>query len=417
MSVYGIRDAASSFVNPVILAQKMYFAALHYAGPWGALTGDGAFTTPQGKMITPNNGLRAGMVSNSPVVIHRELQNKAGLEVRVPMMRPDDVLPKMGRQALKGTGLAPNLNFASVFVDVMRHAQKVKDGPIGEQILKDFALKQYANGSLRAHYARCMAYLQYSYAMYYGHSYHSLNSDTYDNNSAVAATHHPHVYAVGQGKVSYTSAYPGNSGYTTSVDTAIDNVSASNVLTPDFLRDLNADTYMRKIKPLIAHDGTPYRILLVAPLVMAEFKKQFLASQYKATMDLSYLKSKNPLLGNAQFFLEGFAIMDGGYSVFQASSSSSTPVWGPSTVSTLASFESHSSGVFGNIVLGDNAIFKATASPMKFTTEEDDHEFWEELGYTIVEGCSRGDFWNKDDGTTGQYLTNDGSAIVLSYAA
>ena len=422
MATYGIRDAASSFVNPVILAQKMYFAALHYAGPWGAVTGNSAFTTNQGKMITPNNALSGAGVTGSPVVIHRELQTKAGLEVRVPMLRPIDTLPKMGRQTLKGTGNTQAINFASVWIDVVRQAVKIKDGPIGEQVLKDFTLKSYANGQLRDHYARVLAYLQYSWAMYFGASYPVLNSDTYDNVAAVTAHSHPNIYAIGTGRVTST-AYPGNSTYETDVASAIEAVTAGNVFTVDKLRELNFDSQIRKIAPLYTKDGEPYRLLFMAPLVLKDFKATLLSSNYKDTVNYSYLKKENPMLSNCALFLEGFAIFDGGYSVFAASGYAGTPIWGPATtagvqsVSDLTSFESHSTGRFANIILGDNAMFLATGSPMAFTTEEDDHQFWSELGYTIMEGAARGDSWNKDDGSTGQYIVNNGSALVLSYGS
>lgn len=84
----------------------------------------------------------------------------------------------------------------------------------------------------------------------------------------------------------------------------------------------------------------------------------------------------------------------------------------------MSAFNSFSAfSKFTGVVLGDNALLKASAQAMKFTTEVDDHDFWEALGYTIVEGASRNDSINRDEGTAGDALINDGSAIIITAAS
>ena len=49
-------------------------------------------------------------------------------------------------------------------------------------------------------------------------------------------------------------------------------------------------------------------------------------------------------------------------------------------------------------------------------TDERDYGFIKGLGYQAVEGCSRADYFNQDDGTKGDALVNDGSALLITGA-
>ena len=61
-------------------------------------------------------------------------------------------------------------------------------------------------------------------------------------------------------------------------------------------------------------------------------------------------------------------------------------------------------------------MFKATGQPMEFKKRVDDYDEIMGIAYRTVEGYSRADYWNEDDGTRGQYLKNDGSALLITYA-
>lgn len=411
-------------VVPIILANKMYFQAQHLMG-WGQFVGKGSYTTPEGKPVAPNGAIKAGEVSNAPVVIHRELVQKQGVELRVPTLRNLVNRPKVGSETLKGFGEKQKMNFANILVDVYRHAVELQNGPIGEQVTKEFQLQSKANGQLLRSYAEVVNYLQIAHAAYFGYDWAVLNSDTYagSTNISVSARSHPHIYTVGGGKV---SGYPPSASYETAVATAIDNVGTNHVLTAGWLRELASEDQIRRIRPLYTADGMPYKILGLHPYQIKALRND---ADMKAIYNQAFtnqLASKNPYLSNCVFFAEGFAIFDMGNSVWPAWTASGVPLFGPSTINdpdtlSMDDFNSFADAdlytKFTGVVLGDNAILKASASAMTFTTEVDDHEFWKELGYTIVEGASRNDSINRDDGTAGQYLVNDGSAIIISYGS
>ena len=96
---------------------------------------------------------------------------------------------------------------------------------------------------------------------------------------------------------------------------------------------------------------------------------------------------------------------------------SSKPTWGPTTITDLDSFENYASATaFGAMILGSNALYKAIGSEMKFKYMNKDYGQYQGIAYQILQGYGRADFWNRDDGTAGQYLVNDSSAIVITSA-
>jgi len=134
-------------------------------------------------------------------------------------------------------------------------------------------------------------------------------------------------------------------------------------------------------------------------------------------MAQDYAKN-NPLLVGCKYIYEGFAIFVNPVSVFQVSSDGSTATFGPSTISNLDSFESYSTATaFAAMLLGDNALFKGTAEMYEYRKRTDDYGEVEGIIWRAVEGWSRGDFWNRDDGTTGQYLINESSALLITKAS
>ena len=114
----------------------------------------------------------------------------------------------------------------------------------------------------------------------------------------------------------------------------------------------------------------------------------------------------------------GFAIYVADSAVFPVSNVSDLPVYGPTgTITGLADFRSFSSyTVFAGAIIGSNALFKGTGQAMQFKQRVDDYEELKGIAYRTVEGYSRGDYWNEDDGTRGDALINDGSVLFFTYA-
>jgi hypothetical protein len=376
------------------------------------------WNTPGKRAVDVNGGILPAPVKNAPIVVQRDLQKKGGSKIEIPLFRRLTQKPKLGNEQLSGLGERPKINFGQVWIDEDRHAVVTKEGNMSYQVMKEYGIPEWAKGALQTHWAEWCNFVEIPNAFYKGISYNVLNSGLFANDANVAVRSHPHIYLAGAGKVAYTSAYPGNSGYETAVATAIDGVGETNILTANLLRSLNADDTIRRIPYLTTKDNVPYRILAVHPYGMAQLRNDTDLKTLFNSAFVQQIARENPILTGMHLFYEGWAIFDFGNAIWPVATSGGSPVWGPSTVTDLTTFNSFSAySKFAAIILGDNALFHATGWDMKWTGETRDHNHVEEIGYTIGSGFARGDFWNREDGSTGQYLVNDGSAILIHYAA
>jgi len=409
----GVYDRSFTGNKEVYLAQKLMFAAqkLMFWGKWMQ------FTTPDGRVVDPNRLTPA--VSNAPLVVHRELEKKQGDKIQVPMIRNLVNIPKYGDTQLSGQEEETKMNHCDVYLDMVRHANKVQDGSMMKQTTKDIDIAKRAKPLLERHYAEVSNFLQVPYAFYKGFSSNILGSNRFS--SVVSTKSHPHIFVAGSGKVTYgTADYPGTANYEAAVATAIDGVGPTHVFDTELLTGLRNEDQIRMIPYLYTEEGMQYRIIVAHHYQLASLIKDpdFRSVMNAALGGAEKLAKKNPYLVGCKYLWEDWAIFDGGNGVFPVSTSSSLPVYGPTTVSDLTSFQDYSSyDKFAAIVIGDNAMAKATGSGMEFISEERDYREIVGIGYRILEGWARPDYWNRDDGTLGATIKNDTSAIVITSAA
>ena len=377
---------------------------------WGRFA---KFNTPKGKAVDPNKGRYPSVMSGSPIVIQRELRKKGGDKLEIPMFRELINLPKTGLAQLKGQEEKQKVNHAEVYLEILRHAVKPQDGAMSIQRAKQMKLIERSYPMLRQHYANVENSLQCSTAFYNGYSWNLLNGER-----ALSAVSHPHVYTSGGGKVSYSSAYPGNSGYETAIGTALGLIGSTDVFDTEFLDGLAADDQIKRIPYLHTKDGTAYKIIVCHGYQLYDLRQDSKFRDTVANALASTMAKDNPLLTGCKYFWGDWAIFDGGNAVFPVSVSAGVPVWGPTTITNLTSYQDFSSySMFGAIILGSNAMFKAIGSGMRFISETEDYEEILGIAYRLLEGWSRGDFRNLDDGTTGQYIINDGSAVAVTFGS
>lgn len=400
---------------PIIEARKMEFEAQQHH-IWGRLA---KFTTPDGKAVNPNKGMKAMSVSNSPVVMQREFQRKMGDQMEIPKMRLLENLPTTGLDQMENREEVPKINHATVPIDILRHAERPKEGTMSQQTTKDYQLIQQVRPHLLRHYSEVSNYLQCSYAMYNGFSYNILNSSRFSGHATIKAISHPHIFVAGDGKVTYGVAdYPGTSAYEAAVGTALNTLGSSDIMSVGFLNGLSADDSIRYIQPLHTKNGTPFRILLAHHFQLADLKADTDFRESHSRAFIGAHAKDNPLIAGCQFYVDGWAIYDAGNAIFPVTVPSTTPVWGPSGFTNLTAFRNAATAtMFGAIVLGDNALFKGIGQSMRFIKQMKDYDEILGVAYRTVEGYSRGDFWNKDDGTIGAALINEGSAIACTYAS
>lgn len=400
---------------PVLLkARKMFFQALEEFF-WGKFA---KFNTPGARPVKPGND--PSPVS-SPVVMQYELEREAGDTIEIPMHMNLVNLPKIGEQQLEDFEEQPKVNIASVAVELWRHAEKPQLSSISRQVNKDLMLVENAEPALRRHYARVNEYLGGSYAMYYGHSWHILNSGRFANDSKIKSVSHPHIFVAGQGKVSYgVSDYPGTSNYEVNVGTAINALGPGHVFNAAFLSGLSKHPDIKKIPRLITKDGNEYLLMVAHPYQIASLEADPTFEARANSVLVQTLAKENPYFVGCRYFLHGFAIFEKDTVAWPVSRNATTGkvIWGPSSITNLDSFRNYSSETrFAGMILGDNALFKAIGMGLEFIKNMKDYKEIVGIAYRAIEGYSRWDSWNRDYGTAGQYLENDRSAIFVTYAS
>jgi hypothetical protein len=337
----------------------------------------------------------------------------------VPCMRNLDALPVYGRTQLEGREEEQTMNFATVPIDLIRHAVKPQSDSMQAQTTKDYNLLQKAEPQLQRHYAEQEEFLQMSYAMYYGFSRNILLSGRFTGNSQnIKAISHPHIYIVGQGKVESTGVYPGTTAYENLVAAGVDAINSGNKISVSFLDALGQEEQVRMTTPMILKDGNPFWFLVLHPYQIKDLEAddKFRAIQ-AAAMVQNYAKD-NPFIVGAKYFSSGMAIFDSSTVCWPVTTASSLPIYGVTSPTKLSHFRNYGAyTAFCGILFGSNAIFKAYGQALQFKKRMADYEELIGIAYRTVEGASRGDFWNEDDGTRGESIVNDGSALIISYAA
>lgn len=354
----------------------------------------------------------------SPIVMQHELNKRQGDRMYIPMLRNLINLPTVGMDQLKGHEELQKVNHAVVPIDILRHAVLPQEGIMSTQTTKDYKLLEHAKPQLLRHYAEVEEFLGCSYAFYYGFSYNILQSSRFSGNSEnISAYSHPHVYIAGAGKVGYSGGYPGSAAYEDAIGTAVSAMTDTNVFDTAFLNGLKADEQINKIDPIIMKDGNQLRFIVAHPYQIATLEADTNFKEVASRAYVQQLAKDNPLLIGAMHIYGGFAIFSSDTAVWQVSVSSGDPVYGPSTISNLSSFKSYSTATkFAAILLGNNAMFKGTGKAIEFKKRVDDYDEIIGIAMRTVEGYSRADYFNNDDGTRGEYLNNDASAVLITWA-
>lgn len=390
---------------------------------WSPMLGE---TTVDGRAVDPLES-RPTPTAN-PIVFHRELTNTQGDIIQVPTIRLAKNMPTISNEQLKDNEEPLFVNHSEVPVDTLRHAVKPLDGKMMGQTTKALRLVENSQPALRDHFARSMTVLGPSYALYYGYSHNVLRGDWFAGHAFIKTISHPHIFIVGLsgGKLPYTSGNPSSAGYETLLSTKIGEIGVSDTLTGKSLRGLKAHPSIRRIKPLIMKAGGKLRFMVLHPYQLNTLiaDTEFRTATERILSSTQRVIEDNPILYGAQFIYEGFAIYVSDLAVSPCRDASGVPEFGPSGINTatytgnLETFENYTTEtVFAGYILGSNAVSMAVASAMEPISREDDYGHIKGVGYDIIQGFSRGDAWNRDDGTLGARIVNDGSALIISYAA
>lgn len=403
---------------PIVLAMQMQYQTIKQT-VWGRWFG---YTTPKGRFVKSKQDANP---VDKIVVVHNQLakQGQRADKIEIPMLRNLNQMPVFGRTELQRREERFKVNFAQIPVDVVRHGVLTKDGEMSGLTMLN-QLKS-AEPELRLHYIRVIEYLLGSCAMYWGFSYNVLKSDWWASDTNIAANSHPHIYIAGTGKVSYDNGNPGSSGYEGEIGDQLDAMAASAFFDTGFLNWLAVQTQVQKIKPVVMNDGNMLWLCMAHPWQVAQLVADPNFNQVTALARAQAYAKANPMLYRVNYVYGKFAIFETDTAVWPVrTDSDGDPEWGPSGVLssdpkdlTLESFETYSTDtMFAGFILGSNALGITNVGRMKFKYRMDDYDAIEATAYVTMTGASRMDQVNRDDGTQGDNVVQQNSAVFVTKA-
>jgi hypothetical protein len=401
----------------ILLASAMRFEATRQMF-WGKMAG---FTTKGGIPVDPNH---EPLPTGSPITIQNEFKFKQGDKMQIPMLRALRGIPTIGSNQMAGFEERFRINHATIPIDILRHAGLPQEGSMMTQTTKDYQIIQRAKPQLQKHYSEVMELLMISYAFYYGFSHNIIDAANtrWSGETYIKKISHPNIFIAGQGRFVPTGAnYCGTAGYETQLATALGNVATNHVFNTTYLKGLKAQQQVRRIQPIITKDGNRFRLIVAHPYQIDSLENDPVFNAAASAAFVSNMVKDNPMLIGCKHYYAGFMIYDSDTACWPVRVASSVPQWGPSAISDLTDLDDFTDyeddTLFACIILGADALFRGVAAPLEFKGREADYGEIQAIAYRTLEGASRADYWNEDDGTRGDSLINDGSAIGITYAS
>lgn len=425
---------SANYPKVTMEAKRMLFQSIKEM-PWGKWAG---YTTPDGAALQAQEQPQP---TDSIVSIHNELKKKGGDLLEVPLHRNLTQRGRIGNQQMKDFEERRKVNFSVVPIELYRAADLPMDGSMAIQTQKQVVdMIKTSRPALQRHYVRFLNWLICSYSMYYAFSWNVVNSDRWTNDTKVTPYSHPHIYLSGKGKVSYGVAnYPGTSGYETTLGTDLGTLGASDIFDSNFLKGCKADPDIMKIPPVLTSHGNELRFILAHPFQIAALEAD---PSFKEVTNAAYVQTmlkESPQLYGMKYVIHGFGIFPSDTGIWPVRVADATTtfsahgwsdndvVFGPvdaNDFTDITTFERYGASAiagapnkFAALLLGAGALSIANGAGLEFRRRTDDYGEIKGLAYRVMQGASRGDFNNRDDGTAGEFMVNEGSALLITRAS
>lgn len=401
----------------ILLASNMRFEATRQMF-WGKMAG---FTTKGGIPVDPNN---IPVPTGSPITIQNEFKFKMGDKMQIPMLRALRGTPTIGTNQMAGFEERFKINHATIPIDILRHAGLPQEGSMMTQTTKDYQIIQRARPQLQKHYAEVMELLMITYTFYHGFSWNIIDAANtrWAGETYIKRISHPNIFIAGQGRFVPTGTdYCGTSGYETQLATALGNIGTTHVFNTTFLKGLKAQQQIRRIQPIVTKEGNRFWLIVAHPYQIDSLENDPAFNQAASAAFVAAAVKNNPMLTGAHHYYAGFMIYSSDTACWPVRVAGGVPQWGPSSIASIESLDDFTDyeedTLFACIILGLDALFRGVASSLTFKGREADYGEIQAIAYRTLEGASRADYWNEDDGTRGDALVNDGSAIGITYAS
>lgn len=319
-----------------------------------------------------------------------------------------------GDKQLKGTGEVLQLKYLQIFINQWRKAVIKNPGAMSNQRVKLYSLMERAKPALIRWWAHAENQAIFE-AMYLGVS-PNLSAGTNDDGLGLKCRLHPNWYY--QGTSDGTLVTLGTEKYnkTASNMTALSSANVAPMTSNTLLGLVELLTGNLLIKPIVSESVDPFWIMLVHPRTFKRLKKD---STIKSDQNAAYNKElmKHPAIsGKQMLYYEGICIIPDPYGVrLLDANAADVPLQlaGGDLRKGWMNPSPYSYEICNSIILGENAMGKGIASPLKFTQMVDDHDNVSEIGSNQIVGYNRSDFFAEGDNEA-VYSRNNAAKGVLA---
>ena len=363
-----------------------------------------------------DNGNPVYTPSGNPIEVLNDYVAQGRDNMLIPFLSDLSGSPVYGDTVLKGTGEDQAMKWLRAYCNQSRKAVMKKSGSMSEQRQKVFKLMDEARPQLARWFTKWEN--QAVFQTFYEGVSPNLSAGTASDGLGLARRYHPNWYindgnvltTVGTEKTTKTNAnLDAALGMTASADATCDNA-----MTADILRELRVKCMSLKIPQMETADGHRFWCIVMHPAQLASLQTD---TDYETAQRFGFMGSggaKMPQLTGMAGYYAGFCIFEDIVGVREWDESgyffgSTTSARFDDSAVTLASGTAR---VRNAIVFGKNAVGKAVADDLHFTSEVDDHANTIELGGAVINGYNRADFFAEADA-----LESSGDAFYKNQSA
>lgn len=355
--------------------------------------------------VEPSNVPGEEVPPMAPIMMKREFGTEGMTTMKVPKYRrlTEDFV--YGDTPVKNTGEKQKINYQQIRINQRRKAVQPPTR-MGEQRIKRLDLINRAKPQLSRILPEHTEVMVNS-AIYEGFS-RNVTATAANGGYAQTKYYHPNFYTIKNGQVTWSATAV---TYISNIHTAIQAMAGASddKFNSTALYGMASEMIKLKIQP-INLGGMPFWPLLIH---VNQWRQLMQDGEFRAD-----LRSAAPrdVIGNPIFQGAAPRHYFAGFLIFVRNS-----VWGISTTASaltfgatnpLVSFDTYDHKVA--IAFGMGFLYGGWAFGPHFTTMEDDHENWKEVGITVIDGYSRDD--SPDSTSSPTEAVNQGSALLASYS-
>jgi hypothetical protein len=351
-----------------------------------------------------DNGNNVYTPSGNPIEIMNDFVAQGRDNMLIPFLSDLAGSPVFGDTVLKGTGEDQTMKWLRSYVNQYRKAVMKKSGSMSEQRQKVFKLMEEAKPQLSRWFTKWEN--QAVFQTFYEGVSPNLSTGTSSDGLGLARRYHPNWYindvavltAIGTEKSTKTNGQLDDAIGMTAATAA----TADTAMSADILRELRVKCMSLKIPQMETKEGYKFWSLVMHPAQLASLQND---SDYESAQRYAFMGSgaaKMPELNGMAGYYAGFCIFEDIVGVREWDESgyffgSSVSDRFDDSAVTLHS-DAGGKRVRNAIVFGKNAVGKAVADDLHFTSEIDDHANTIEVGGAVINGYNRAEFFAEGDG-------------------